>query len=267
MNLDAALTTIHGMVTGLIADLPRIAVGVIIICLSVVAAKLVRWIVLRGARGRLGHENIRVALGRIAFVFTVAVISLIAATVIFPSFTIGGLIQLLGVSGVVVGFAFKDIFQNFLAGILILLTNPFAIDDQIVVDNFEGTVVEIQTRATVIRTYDHRQIVVPNSDLFTKAVIVNTAYPSRRMHCDVKVPHAVDVAAAKRVMAQAIQSGIEGVEKDPVADVLVLDLGGPTVTLRLLWWSDPRRGESLLVQDRVLVAVHDALRRAEISLA
>jgi small conductance mechanosensitive channel len=267
MNLNAAFTTIHGMMTGLIADLPRIVVGVIIICLSSVAARLVRWVVLRGARGRLGHENIRVALGRLAFVFTVAVISLIAATVVFPSFTIGGLIQLLGVSGVVVGFAFKDIFQNFLAGILILLTNPFAIDDQIAVDDFEGTVVQIQTRATIIRTYDHRQIVVPNADLFTKAVIVNTAYPSRRMHCDLTVKQEADIAAVKRTIAGALQTGIEGVEKDPVADVILLDLHGDAATLRLLWWSNPRRGESLLVQDRVLLAVHDALRAAQIPLA
>src|SRR5205085_2662272 len=151
-----------------VAALPRFAAAVLILITSTLFGRLLRWVVLRGVGRRIGQDNLRIALGRVVFFAVIAVNILIAATVAFPSFTVGGLIQLLGVSGVVVGFAFKDIFQNFLAGMLILVTNPFTIDDQIVVDDFEGTVVDIQARATVICTYDHRNVVVPNSDLFTK---------------------------------------------------------------------------------------------------
>jgi small-conductance mechanosensitive channel len=63
------------------------------------------------------------------------------------------------------------------------------------------------------------------------------------------------------------KSEIEGVERDPVADVLVLAIGGQAVTLRLLWWSRPERGEFLLVQDRVLMAIRDAFAKAGIALA
>src|SRR5439155_12868106 len=74
----------------------------------------------------------------------------------------------------------RDILQNFLAGILLLLHEPFRIEDEIKVDDLEGTVEAIEARATVIRTFDARRIVIPNTDLFTKAVTVNTAYQQRR---------------------------------------------------------------------------------------
>ena len=98
-----------------------------------------------------------------------------------PSFQPAQLIQLLGISGVAIGFAFLDILQNFLAGILILLTEPFRLGDQIVVGGYEGTVEEIETRATSIRTYDGRRVVIPNSNLFTESVTVNTV--SRSAGC------------------------------------------------------------------------------------
>ena len=87
--------------------------------------------------------------------------------------------QVLGIGSVAIGFAFRDILQNFLAGILLLVTQPFRIGDQIVASNYEGTVEDIQTRATFIRTYDGRHVVVPNADLFTDTVVVNTAFEHR----------------------------------------------------------------------------------------
>ncbi|HEY5062004.1 MAG TPA: mechanosensitive ion channel domain-containing protein [Gemmatimonadaceae bacterium] len=267
MNIDIALTSLRAMGQQLIAALPRVGAGALILVASAFGARQIRWVVLRGTAGRFGHENLRIAFGRLAYSLTIAICILFAATVSFPSFTIGSLIQLLGVSGVVVGFAFKDIFQNFLAGILILLTNPFSIDDQIEVDKYEGTVVEIQTRATVIRTFDHRQVVIPNSDMFTKAVTVSTAYPSRRMVCDLAVKAPVDIAAAKRVIAAALHAGIEGVKSDPTADVLVVKMAGNCVTLPVLWWSSSRRADYLIVQDRVLGAIGSALQSGRFELA
>lgn len=131
----------------------------------------------------------------------------------------------------------------------------------------EGTVEEIQTRATFIRTYDHRRVVVPNADLFTKSVTVNTAFPQRRMMYDLTLAAGADVPTATRLIADVLtRAGIEGVSKDPVADVLLLKVGSSS-TLRLLWWSVSERGEYLVIQDRVLKAVGQALTQAGIALA
>jgi small-conductance mechanosensitive channel len=171
------------------------------------------------------------------------------------------------VSGVVIGFAFKDIFQNFLAGILLLITNPFEVGDQIVVDAFEGTIEEIQTRATMITTYDRRRVVVPNSDLFTKSVIVNTAYEKRRMRYDVSVKGSDDAHRVQQLLERAVRSGIPGVEPDPVATALLISIAGGALTYRLLWWSGSERLDYLIVQDRVLSAVYQALRADQLAVA
>lgn len=268
ITFSAAYHSLQGMGLAFMAALPRLVAGIIIVAASLFIARLARLLVGRAVRERAEHRNLQLAVGRLAYVLAVALCVLLAATVAFPSFTVGSLIQLLGVSGVVVGFAFKDIFQNFLAGILILVTNPFAIGDQIVVDAFEGTVEEIQTRATLIRTYDQRRVVVPNADLFTKSVTVNTAFPTRRVHYDLAIKGDADLEKARQIATEVLtRHNIEGVEKDPVATALLLAITGQSATLRLVWWSRSQHGEYLIVQDRVLRAIRDAFGAAGIALA
>jgi small-conductance mechanosensitive channel len=145
-------------------------------------------------------------LGRLSQGIIILVGLFVALSIVIPSFKAGDLVQLLGISGVAIGFAFRDILQNFLAGILILLTEPFEINDQIVFKNFEGTVENIQTRATTIRTYDGRRIVIPNSELFTNAVTVNTAFENRRLEYDVGIGYGDNIDQAKELMLEAVYS-------------------------------------------------------------
>src|ERR1700730_13252765 len=112
---------------------------------------------------------------------------LVALSVVAPSFQAGDLIKILGISGVAIGFAFQNILQNFLAGLLLLWAEPFRIGDEIKLDNFEGIVEEIQTRATIIKTYDGRRIVIPNADLFTHSVTINAALDTRRWEYEVSL--------------------------------------------------------------------------------
>jgi small-conductance mechanosensitive channel len=265
-DLGIAYQSLRAMGVALLAWLPRVFAALIIFGLSAVAARGARWAAQRSVHHRTKHENLQLAVGRLAYAAALAVGVLVAATIAFPTFTIGSLIQLLGVSGVVVGFAFKDIFQNFLAGILLLVTNPFAIGDQIIVDDFEGTVEEIQARATLITTYDRRRVVVPNADLFTKSVTVNTAFPLRRVSYDITVQGAEDVRMLQKLLERTVRSGIEGVEPDPVATVLLIKLAANGMTFRLRWWSSSERGEYLIVQSRVLTMVYEALRGAQLKV-
>jgi small-conductance mechanosensitive channel len=190
----------------------------------------------------------------------------IALSIVIPSFKAGDLIQLLGISGVAIGFAFRDILQNFLAGILILLTEPFRIGDQIIVKNFEGTVEEIQTRATTIKTYDGRRIVIPNSELFTESVTVNTAFDCRRLEYDVGIGYGDNIDQAKELMLEAVY-GVDEVLKDPAPDVLVMELAESTVNIRVRWWiNPPRRADALDSRDKVLTAIKKKLTANGIDL-
>jgi small conductance mechanosensitive channel len=257
-DLSLALGTVRRIINDLIRLLPNVVIALIIFAIFFLVARWVRSLVRRFSERRQQHSNIGMVLGRLAQWLILLVGVLIAVTVVFPTFSPGNLITLLGISGVAIGFAFKDIFQNFLADILILLTEPFRVGDQIVVGDFEGTVEEIQTRATFLRTYDGRRVVIPNADLYTDKVVVNTAFENQRTDYDIGIGYGDDIETSRGVILEAMR-GIEGVLQDPAPDVLLVDLADSTVDLRARWWSKPQRRDVLQVQDRVLTAIKNRL--------
>jgi small-conductance mechanosensitive channel len=268
MNFDLsdAVHSLQGMITGFLQRLPYLVIAVLVYVIFHFAARFVRKVIGRVTRHRRQRHNLGLVLGRLAEGATMLFGLLVALVIAIPSFKPAQLIQILGISGVAFGFAFRDILQNFLAGILILLTEPFRISDQIVVGSFEGTVEEIQTRATSIRTYDGRRVVIPNSDLFTQSVTVNTAFETRRLQYDIGVGYGDDVALAKSVILKTL-AGCEGVLSDPAPEALVVDLAGSSVNIRARWWiSPPRRADFMQSQDRALHALKDALTSAGIDL-
>ncbi len=131
LNLSAAWLTVQRMLTGFAAALPRVILGLVLIGVFYLVAKGVRAVIRRNAQRRGEHRTLELAIGRLAQAGIVVLGVLIAVTATFPSFTPANLVSTLGIGGVAVGFAFKDIFQNFLAGLLILVTRPFRVGDQI----------------------------------------------------------------------------------------------------------------------------------------
>ena len=247
-------------------QLPKIVLGIIVFFLFFFVGKLVRGLVRKFAESNKQHYNLGLVLGRLAQSAIVFIGLLIALVIAVPSFKAGQLVNVLGLSSVAFGFAFRDILQNFLAGILILLSEPFRIGDQIKVNDFEGTVKEIQTRATFIHTYDGRTVVIPNSNLFTNSVTVNTANEKRRLQYDIGIGYGDDIAKAKKIML-GIMKNIEEVLDDPAPDVLVVDLAGSSVNLRIRYWvAPPRQADVLSVQDKVLEQIKGALTNAGIDM-
>ncbi|WP_414513911.1 mechanosensitive ion channel family protein [Nostoc sp. PCC 9305] len=258
-EISAAWDKVQSMVNGFIALLPNIVLGLIVFIIFLFIASRIKVVVKRLTRNRRSARNLGLVLGRLAQGLTILIGLFIALSIVIPTFQAGDLIQLLGISGVAIGFAFRDILQNFLAGILILLTEPFQIDDQIVFKGFEGTVENIETRATTIRTYDGRRIVIPNSELFTNSVTVNTAFDNRRLEYDVGIGYNDDIDRAKQLMLDAMLS-VNEVLKDPAPDVLAMELAESTVNIRVRWWvHPPRRADNLISRDKVITAIKKTL--------
>jgi small conductance mechanosensitive channel len=266
MDLDAAFTRVRGLADATLALLPGLVLGLLVLGLSFLLARAVRAAIARAVALRAGSSGLARVLGRIGAGFTVLLGIFIGAAIAFPSINAADLFSVLGIGGVAIGFAFRDILQNSLAGILLLLTRPFRLGDQIKAGEFEGTVEDIQIRATTIRTYDNRRAVIPNSDLFSGKVLVNTAYDKRRLAIRFGIGNGDDIAEAKRVILEAAR-GAEGVLADPAPVVRVAELGDFAVQLDLFIWIDPpQRVEALDVVDRVLERGKSALTRAGIDL-
>lgn len=261
MNFDltGAFEQIQRMGNTFVQRIPYLLVALLVFAGFYIAAKVLRGVTYRVFQKRTRHRNVGFVIGRLAQGVLVVLGLLVALVIALPSFRPGQLVQLLGISSVAIGFAFRDILQNFLAGILLLLTQPFRIDDQIRFGEYEGIVEEIQTRATLLRTYDSRRIVIPNAELFTNSVTVNTAYEHRRLEYDVAIGYGDDVERAKQVMLEAIRS-VEGVLSDPAPDALLVGFGASSVDVRVRWWIEPpRRSDALDTQDRVLTAIKRTL--------
>lgn len=177
---QAAKNTVVEMINGFFAQLPLIGVGVVVFLIFIGIASIVKKTVkVASLKARL-DPMLSALLGRMSYVVLIILGFFVAATVIFPGIRPGDLVAGLGIGSVALGFAFKDILQNLFAGFLILLYRPFKIGDQIKIDDFEGTIEEINVRATKLKTYDGERVVIPNSELYMKSVLVRTAFPFRR---------------------------------------------------------------------------------------
>lgn len=268
MNID--FTDIAGrvqeLVDSLLLALPTIALGLVILLVFFGAAWVAKKVV-RAATARAGQpEGLQLVLARLVSWGVVVVGVLIALAIIFPTITPASLLSTLGIGGVAIGFAFKDIFQNLLAGVLILLTRPFRIGDQIVSGEHEGQVEDIQVRATLVRTYDNRQIVIPNSELYTNRVTVNTAYPQRRLSVDVGIGYGDNIQHARTIILGVFHD-LPGIVTDPKPAVLVTALADFAVLLEVRFWIDPpARRDAVEAQDQVLEAIKSALAEAGVDL-
>ena len=151
-NLSTVVNSLRGMLSKFLAALPYIVIALLVYAVFHAVAKMIRRAIMRVAIRQMKQHSVGLVVGRLAEGGVMVLGALVALMIAVPSFNPAQLVELLGIGGVAVGFAFRDILQNFLAGILILLTEPFRINDQIVVGQFEGTVEDIETRATMIRT-------------------------------------------------------------------------------------------------------------------
>lgn len=265
IDIGNALKQIQSLVNDVITLLPNLVLALILVGLAFIVARYVSGFV-RSLAERAGQgRGVGLLLGRIAQYVVLVLGFLVALSTVFPSFKARDLIQVLGIGGVAIGFAFKDILQNFLAGIIILISRPFRIGDQIIVKEFEGTVEDIQTRATIIRTYDNRIVVIPNTVLFSQEVTVLTASAKRRSEYDVGIGYGDDIDRAKEIALRTLAS-LDSVEKDPPPDVLTVGLDLSTVNLRVRWWTVPMRADVLKSQDEVLSGLKKALTEEGIDL-
>ncbi len=257
--------TLSGMGESLLARAPYILVALIVFGGFLLAGRVVRGVVYAaGQRTRL-DVTLADLLGRLAS-FVMAVLGLfVAAVIIFPAFKPGDLVAGLGITSVAIGFAFKDVLQNFFAGILILWRRPFVVGDQIRAKDYEGTVEEITVRSTRLKTYDGERAVLPNGDVYTSAILVRTAYDRRRVRFTVGIGYPDSIEEARGVIHGVLKE-TEGVLGDPGPWVYVTELAPSSVNFTVYFWAESQQANVLAVSDRVATAVKLALDAAQIDM-
>jgi small conductance mechanosensitive channel len=172
IDFSIAWKSCSKILTTAISLLPNLVMALVIFVVFLILASTCKSMVRHLSVRREHRRNLSLLLGQLTYTCVVVLGFLIALSVVAPSFHAADLIKMLGIGSVAIGFAFQNILQNFLAGILLLMQEPFALGDWISVTGIEGRVEDIQTRATVVVTQEAKRVVIPNAVLFTNPVAV-----------------------------------------------------------------------------------------------
>ncbi|WP_342769835.1 mechanosensitive ion channel family protein [Parasphingopyxis lamellibrachiae] len=245
--------------------LPQLAVGLVILILT--------WLVAKGGRKIahrfIGRTDIRpslLTLVETAVTILIWFVGLFAtAAIILPGVTAASIIAGLGIGAVAIGFAFQDIFENFLAGVLIMIREKMRIGDVIECEGISGKVEAINLRETYVRKLSNEVTIVPNSMLFKNPVEIFTDMDGRRHEVVCGVAYDVDLDEAARVIEEAVR-GCDKVDTDRGVDVFAKEFNSSSVDYLIRWWSGstPRAGHES--RDQVVRAVKAALDRAGIEI-
>jgi small-conductance mechanosensitive channel len=249
------------MATDFIKLLPQMAIALLALVTTWAIVKFSRRLAermlsqtdTRGTLINLGETLIGVAIWIVGI--------LIAMSIVVPSVTPANILAVLGLGSVAVGFAFKDIFENFLAGILIMVRKPMRIGDMIECQDVAGRVENISLRDTHLRHLSNELVVVPNSFLFKNPVKILTDETQRRYSVTVGVGYDVDLDAAAAVIEQAVRS-VVGVDADKRIDVFANEFGDSSINFTVRWWAGSRPIDMHRTRDGVVRAVKRALDEA-----
>lgn len=187
-------------------------------------------------------------------VFLVGV--LLALEILQVTALVGAVLGAAGVAGIALGFAFKDMAENYVASILLSLRHPFAPGDHVVVGSHEGKVIRLTSRATILITLDGNHLRIPNADVFKGTILNYTTNPRRRFSFNVGVGVQEGLTRARQT-ALAVLDEMDGVIAEPEPMVLIEQLGDSTVNLVCRGWVDQREADFYKVRSEAIRLVKE----------
>ncbi len=241
----AFLVPLQNTLARIISFVPRLVVAALLFYAFVLLANFAR----RGTyltMKRIGHFPwvVRVLAARTLY-FTMLLIGLLAA-LSSANVNVTTVLASLGVAGFALGFALKDILENFIAGILLLFARPFELEDQVTLGNFEGTVYEIQIRVTTLKTYDNQIVLIPNATVYTNPVINHTRLGKRNYSVTFETSLKVDSDAVEAAALEAVKQ-VQGLSDDfePVIRVKSINSAADSVSWQVIFAGQPTKGEEV----------------------
>jgi small-conductance mechanosensitive channel len=262
---DPLISQLQTIWVGFVQMIPQLVLALIVIAVTWLLARLLSRtakIAARKARTRRALSDlIQTLAGILVWILGI----LIAATILFPSLTPAELIGALGIAGIAVGLAFKDIFENFMAGIMIMIRKPMRIGDVIEVEDTSGKVEEITIRDTYIREMSGELILVPNSYLFKNPVEILTDQELRRYELIVGVAYGEN-AGECRELIEKTAAGIDGIDTGKGVEVYATAFGASSIDFRVRWWAKSTPRDMHQTRSNMVIAIKAALDEAGIEI-
>lgn len=263
--IDTLEAQLRGMLRGLVEALPNLAIALIILLITWIVARFAA----RIADALVGRTRLRPSLRSLTETLVKLGIWLIglviAAAVAIPGFTPAGAIAGLGIGAVAIGFAFQDIFENFLAGVLIMLREKMRLGDVIEVEGITGRVERITLRETHVRQLSNELTIIPNSMIFKNPVKIMTDETLARTEIVCGVAYDTDLEHAEQVIRAAVE-GIETLDKDKGVEVYAIEFGASSVDFKVRFWAGSKPRDGWQARHVAIKAIKKALDDAGIEI-
>lgn len=262
----AVFEKLHDMWISFLQLLPNLVIALVVLGVFALLARL-GFRIARGVakRARL-RSNLRNLAAQLVYIGIWITGVFVVATIIFPSVTPGRMIAGLGITSIALGFAFKDIVENFVAGVLILWRFPVQIGDYIEVTDIEGTIEEINIRMTILRQVDGDLVAVPNAMLFKNPMTNHTNWSDRRTTVICGVAYGEDVGRSREVIRRAVEACSTVRTDGHNVEIFAQEFGESSINFEVTWWTGSRPLEIRQSRDEVVEAVKRALDEAGIEI-
>ena len=245
--------------------LPMVFIGLVVLVICFMLARPLTAILMRPFSGANKSQLVQVVLSRTIMLF-------IMLFGFYFFLNIAGLTQVAvaiisgtGVIGLVVGFAFKDIAENFIASLLLSVQRPFQMGDVIETSNHKGVVQKMTARATTLIDFDGNHIQIPNAAIYTNVIINWTANPFSRGSFVLGIGYDASIRQSQK-LAMKLLSQHKAVLEDPEPQVMVESLGSATINLRVYYWVDQRKHSGAKVGSTMMRLILRELERNGISM-
>lgn len=260
-----AYSSINNILNSIVAQLPLIAAGIVVLIFFWILGKIIKAIFLSTSKRTHLDERLRILFSRLISVSIFVIGFFTALTIIIPNFSFGQLVAGLGFTSFIVGFATKDILNNLLSGVLILWKQPFHIGDYIFIKDKQGEVKYIGVRATRLGMDDGEQILIPNGEMYSNALVIRSAGAYRRMRLKISIGYKSKVQEAKSIILKVLER-METTVSEPAPSVYVTDLNADGINLSVYFWVDTDKNSPLKVFDEAAMGINRELREASIGL-
>ncbi|MEP3420752.1 MAG: mechanosensitive ion channel family protein [Erythrobacter sp.] len=263
--IQTLIEQLNTMAEDLVASIPAIVIALMIILLTAVIAKSAT----RISKKLIGKTELRPSLRNLLDTLVRLGVwvtgMMIAGIVVFPNFSPSSLIAGLGIGAVAIGFAFQDFFENFLAGVMIMLRDKMQIGDVIKTGDIHGTIEFISLRESHIRAFSGELHVLPNSQLFKDPVEIITDLKERRYELVIGVAYDTDLDRASEVIRASLEScDLINAERDIY--VLADAFNSSSVDFIVRWWAASSGAASALNRDQAVRAIKHGLDEAGIEI-
>jgi len=256
-------TILQQLLVDFLTMLPSLIAALVVFAVGLYLASIVRRLVRRGLERRTDNPQPITLLSQISYWLVVIIVAAISLQMV--GFNLTAFLAGLGVAGITIGFALQDVSKNFIAGILMLIQQPFEIGEFIEVGGYSGTVEAIDLRATQVRTSDGKLVLIPNGEVMISPITNFSQAETRRVAISTGVAYDSDPESVRQASLAAI-SGIQGLLSEPAPKVLFENFGSTTMDLTLYFWIDTSQTNVANAKDAGLNALKDAFDDAQIDM-